>query len=190
MDELHADLRPIDRFLRAELTGSTLADNLRRVADAQYRAALAAHDTTGEIDELRQTIADADAKINRYRATLDAGGDPALIAGWISEATALKRGAQARLGLTEAPPQRMTSDQLDTIADAFNDLFRLLRDADPRDKAELYSRIGLRLTYQPGPETMIAEVVTPANSRVFAWCPRHNTTDTHTVIAARCVALE
>ncbi|GAB1646277.1 zinc ribbon domain-containing protein [Krasilnikovia sp. MM14-A1259] len=46
---------PIDRFLRAELTGSTLTDNLRRAADAQYRAALAAPDTTGEIDELRQT---------------------------------------------------------------------------------------------------------------------------------------
>jgi site-specific DNA recombinase len=50
----------------------------------------------------------------------------------------------------------MTGDQLDAIADAFNDLFRLLRDADSRDKAEPYSRIGLRLTYQPGPETMIA----------------------------------
>lgn len=165
---------PIDRFLREELTGATLTDNLRRVADAQHRAALAAHDNTGEIDKLRQTIADADAdaKIGRYRATLDAGGDPALIAGWIGETTTIKKAAQARLGLTEAPPQRMTGDQLDSIAEAFNDLFRLLRDADPRDKAELYSRIGLRLTYQPGPETMIAEVCTPANDRVFNWCPR------------------
>jgi hypothetical protein len=45
---------PIDRFLREELAGSTLTDNLRRVADAQYRAALAAHDSTGEIDKLRK----------------------------------------------------------------------------------------------------------------------------------------
>ena len=97
---------------------------------------------------------------------------PALIAGWISEATAIKKTAQARLGLTEAPPQRMPSDQLNAIAEAFNELFTLLRDADPRDKAELYSRIGLRVTYQPGPETIIAEVVTPANDRVFDWCPR------------------
>jgi hypothetical protein len=71
----------------------------------------------------------------------------------------------------------------------FNDLIRLLRDADPRDKAELYSRIGLRLTYQPGPETMIAEVVTPANDRVFDWCPRPNTRDTHTMIASRALLL-
>ncbi|MFI5933713.1 hypothetical protein [Actinoplanes sp. NPDC051494] len=65
----------------------------------------------------------------------------------------------------------MTDDQLDTITEAFNDLFALLRDADPRDKGEIHSRIGLRLTYQPGLETMIAEVATPANDRVFSWCP-------------------
>jgi hypothetical protein len=141
---------PVDEFLRDELTGKTLTENLRRVADAQYRAALAAHDTTGEVDRLRQAIADADTKINRYRDTLDAGGDPALIAGWITEATTAKKTAQARLGLTEAPPQRMTNDQLDAIADAFKDLFGLLRDADPRDRAELYSRLGLRMTYRPG----------------------------------------
>ena len=35
--------------------------------------------------------------------------------------TAIKKTAQARLGLTETPPQRMTTDQLDTIAEAFND---------------------------------------------------------------------
>jgi site-specific DNA recombinase len=181
---------PIDRFLREELTGRTLTESLRRVADAQYRAAVAAYDTAGEIEKLRQAIADADAKIDRYRATLDAGGDPALIAGWITEATALKKAAQVRLGATEVPPQRMTDEQLDTIADAFNDLFKLLRDADPRDKAELYSRIGLRLTYQPGPETMIAEVATPANDhRVFNWCPRIDTMDGHTVITRGELAL-
>ena len=65
----------------------------------------------------------------------------------------------------------MGNDQLDAIADALNDLFRLLRDADPRDRAELYGRIGLRLTYKPGPETLIAEVATPADLRVFDMCP-------------------
>ncbi|MBL7255943.1 recombinase family protein [Paractinoplanes lichenicola] len=162
---------PVDRFLREELTGTTLADNLSRVADARYRAALAAYDAPGQIETLRQTINDADQKISRYRATLDAGGDPALIATWIGEATAIKKAAQTRLGLTEAPPQRMGSDQLDAIADAFNDLFRLLRAADPQDRAELYSRIGLRLTYKPGSETLMAEVATPADLRVFNTCP-------------------
>jgi site-specific DNA recombinase len=170
---------PVDRFLREELTGTALTDNVRRVAEAQYRAALAAHDTAGEIQQLRQAISDADAKISRYRATLDTGGDPALIADWISETTTIKKAAQARLGLTGAPPQRMSAGQIDAIAEAFDDLFRLLRDADPRDKAELYSRIGLRMAYRPGPETLIAEVSTPASSRVFDWCPMIDTNEYH-----------
>ena len=74
--------------------------------------------------------------------------------------------------MTEPPPQRMTDDQLATIADAFANLLALLRDADPGDKAELYSRIGLRMTYRSEPETAIAEVVTPAMDRVFDRCPR------------------
>jgi len=82
----------------------------------------------------------------------------------------------------------MTDDQLDAIAAAFGSLFALLRDADPRDKAEPYARIGLRMTYRPGPETMIAEVVTPAIG-VFDGCPRTNTRDIHTVIAAGELAL-
>jgi len=40
------------------------------------------------------------------------------------------------------------------------------------------------MTYRPGPETMIAEVVTPAIG-VFDGCPRTDTRATHTVIATR-----
>ena len=97
-------ITPIDQFLPEELVGTALTDNLRRVAEAQYRAAVAAHDTAGEADRLRRVIVDADPKISRYRATLDAGGDPTLIADWITETTTIKKAAQARLGLTEAPP--------------------------------------------------------------------------------------
>jgi hypothetical protein len=76
-----AIIRPVDEFLRDELTGRKLTENLRQVAEAQHRAALAAYGDTAEIEKLRQAITDADRKINGYRATLDAGGDPALIAG-------------------------------------------------------------------------------------------------------------
>ncbi|GAA1870308.1 hypothetical protein GCM10009687_42630 [Asanoa iriomotensis] len=155
-----------------QVCGRPLTTNLRRVADAQYRAALAAYDPSSETVRLRQALEECDTKIGRYREALDAGGDPVLIVGWIKETSAIKTSAQARLAATYAPPQRMNEDQLDAIADAFRNLLGLLRGADPRDKAELYSRIGLRMTYQPGPETMIAEVISPAIDGVFDMCPR------------------
>jgi site-specific DNA recombinase len=179
---------PIDRFLRDELAGPAMTDNLRRVADAQYRAAPAAHDPAGEITMLRRTIADADKKINRYRATLDAGGDPTLIAGWITETTAIKKAAQARLGLTDAPPQRMTDDQLEAIAGAFGSLLGLLRDADPRDKGRAVrpDRPPDDLPSRPRNDDRRGSY--PAIG-VFDGCPRTNTSGTHTVIASAELAM-
>jgi site-specific DNA recombinase len=41
---------------------------------------------------------------------------------------------------------------------ALSDLTGLLRDADPVDKAELYGRMGLMLTYHPEKRTVEARV--------------------------------
>ena len=78
------------------------------------------------------------------------------MAGWISETMAARKAAQARLGLTEAPPERMSEEQLAAIVDAFGGLLGLLRRADQHDRAEIYTRIGLQMTYRPGTETVLA----------------------------------
>jgi hypothetical protein len=64
-------------------------------------------------------------------------------------------------------------------------LLDVLRKADPRDKAELYSRIGLRMIYKPGTKTLKAEIVSSHLGRVLNVCPRLNTGDMPTVIASR-----
>ncbi|MBO3736548.1 hypothetical protein [Actinoplanes flavus] len=166
---------PVDRFLRDELAGDTLTATLRGLADAHYRAELARHQGADQSRYLRQTIEGCDNRIKRYRAALDAGGDPTLIASWISETSAERDNATAALRLSEAPPQQINEGQTAAIVDGLGSLLTVLRDADPRDKAELHSRIGLRMTYRPGLETLIAEVSTPASSRVFDWCPRIDT---------------
>ncbi|MEV4709309.1 recombinase zinc beta ribbon domain-containing protein [Actinoplanes sp. NPDC049316] len=163
---------PVDRFRRQELNGRTLAANLRALADAHHRAELAAYRANDETGRLRQTITDCDAKIGRYRAALDAGGDPALIASWIREASTVRVTAEAALRVSEAPPQRLNDDQIAAIVDGLGSLLTVLRGADPRDKAELYSRIGLRMTYKPGPKTLKAEIVSTDLGRVLNVCPR------------------
>lgn len=163
---------PVDRFLRRELTGSTLTANLRSLADAHYRAQLIAHRAQDETAQLRRTMADCDAKIERYRAALEAGSDPALIAGWIRETSTIRATASAALTVSAAPPQRLNEDQIAAIVDGLGSLLGVLREADPRDKAELYSRIGLRMTYKPGAKTLKAEIVSSDLGRVLNVCPR------------------
>ena len=162
---------PVDRFLSEELGEATLTDTLHRLADASHRAALADYQQHDDTPRIRATIADCDAKIARYRATLDAGADPALVAGWIAETAAIKKAAQARLGVTEAPPQRMSEEQIAAIVDALGGLLGLLRRADQPDRAEIYTRIGLQMTYRPGTETVLAEVRSKDIDRVPVMCP-------------------
>jgi DNA invertase Pin-like site-specific DNA recombinase len=166
---------PVDRFLHQELGTARLHDTLRRLSEAQHRAVAALEDADQRTAELRQTVADCDKKINNYRAALDAGGDPALIAGWIKETAALRSATQTMIGAQRARPERMTEDQIGKIVDGLGGLLGLLHEADPRDRAEVYARIGLRLTYQPGPETVIAEVASPAIDGVDDVCPRPDT---------------
>ncbi len=162
---------PVDRFLGQELGEANLTDTLHRIADASHRAALAQHQQHDEAPKLRDAIDDCDVKIARYRATLDGGGDPVLVAGWINETTAIKRAALARLGLTEAPPQRMSEQQIAAIVDALGGLIGLLKKADQHDRAEIYSRMGLQMTYRPGTETVLAEVRSKNIDRVPVMCP-------------------
>jgi hypothetical protein len=180
---------PVDRFLTEELGRDSLTDTLHRIADASHRAALAEHQHHDDAPRLRKAIADSDTKIAQYRATLDAGGDPTLVAGWISETMAVRNAAQARLGLTEAPPERMSEEQLAAIVDAFGGLLGVLRRADQDDRAEIYTRIGLQMTYRPGTETVLAEVRSNDLDRVPVMCPELNTRDKHTVIAVKELAV-
>jgi len=51
----------------------------------------------------------------------------------------------------------MTRDQIASIVTMLADILAVLADADPADKAEIYSQLGLRLTYQPGQRIVRAE---------------------------------
>jgi hypothetical protein len=64
----------------------------------------------------------------------------------------VRKAAQARFGLIEAPLERMSEDQLAAVVDAIGGLLGLLRRADQHDRAEICARIGLQMIYRPGTE--------------------------------------
>jgi site-specific DNA recombinase len=91
-----------------------------------------------------------DRKLARHRAALEAGADPAIVAGWIGEVQAARAQGESRLRLASAlrTPQ-LGHDELVTMIRAMGDMVKVLADADRARKAKIYSGLGLRLTYYP-----------------------------------------
>jgi hypothetical protein len=59
----------------------------------------------------------------------------------------------------------MTRDDLAAIAAALGDLVRVIREADPADKAAIYTQLGPTLTYQPGRRVVEAAIKPSLNVR-------------------------
>ena len=65
----------------------------------------------------------------------------------------------------------MTRDEIASLVKALGDVMQVLRDAEPADKAEVYSRLGLTLTCHPEDKRVVAKA--RQNSiRYVGACPR------------------
>jgi hypothetical protein len=80
-----------------------------------------------------------------------------VIGPWIAETQAEKVTAQAEIR-TATGRRQLSRDDLEAIVAAFADIARVVREADPADKAELYAQLKLTLTYQPGRRLVEATV--------------------------------
>jgi site-specific DNA recombinase len=65
----------------------------------------------------------------------------------------------------------MRKGEINAIAIAITDLMSVLRAADPADKSEVHTQLGLRLTYHPGPRTVSARAEL-GRSCTKGSCPR------------------
>jgi site-specific DNA recombinase len=59
----------------------------------------------------------------------------------------------------------MSREEIQYIVATLTNLATTIQDADPRDKAEIYNGLGLRLTYHPGRAAVLAEA-RPASAPV------------------------
>ena len=95
---------------------------------------------------MRLLVTECDRKLAQYRTLLDQGTDPAIVAGWIREVEVERIGAQAKLR-EAAGRTAMTTDEIMEIVTAIGDMIKMLANAQPADKIELYARLGLQLEY-------------------------------------------
>jgi site-specific DNA recombinase len=135
-------------------------------------------------DEVAQReITECDAKLRQHRAALEAGADPVLVTSWMNETQAKRAAAQARLRKPAGGPRRrrMTRDEITALVTALGDAMQVLKNADPADKAEVYSQLGLTLTYHPQDRRVEAET-RPESIMYVGKCPRTDCTQKPTVI--------
>lgn len=106
-----------------------------------------------------------------HRAALGAGADPVLVTSWVKETQAKRAAAEARLKRPAGGRRRMTREEITDLVTALGDVIQVLKDADPADKAEVYSRLGLTLTYHPQDKRVKAET-RPDSIMYVGACPR------------------
>jgi len=94
----------------------------------------------------RRTLAECHVKLERYRAALEAGADPAVVTTWIREVTEFRQRAEREMR-SAAPATGWHREDLRALIEATADLVPVLRTADATRKAELYGTLGLDLTY-------------------------------------------
>jgi hypothetical protein len=140
----------LDRWLATTFTPARVEDTLDNLVHAQP-------DTDAETAADNRIIGECDRKLATYRATLDAGGDPRVVSEWIAQTQGEKSLAQARLRQRGAARKRLSREQIHYIVTTLTDIAQVIHDADPRDKAEIYSQLGLRLTYHPGKAAVLVE---------------------------------
>jgi site-specific DNA recombinase len=129
-----------------------VAETLRALAAARSTPDNAATD-----DDISSKIAECDRKLAQYRAILDAGTNSGTVAAWIAEIEA-EKASYALSARRPEPPRRMTEREINAIVEKFADIARVLTDADPDDKAEIFSKLGLKLTYHPGRPLVKAQI--------------------------------
>jgi site-specific DNA recombinase len=158
-------LEPLDTWLASKFEPYHLPATIEELAAASVKHQIDPRDA-----EVDAKIVDCDRKLAQYRATLDAGAEPATVARWITETEAERaRHKAAKRAATPRPAATsMSRDEIASIVSTFRDVLAVLRDADPTDKTEIYTQLGLRLTYQPGERLVRTEVhIAPAQHWQF-----------------------
>ena len=93
-------------------------------------------------------IHDCDRRLNQYQAVLDADADPKIVARWMAQVQRERHDLEAQLGRT-VPGGKLTAPQVRALVKALHDIVAVLAEADPDDRDDLYTELGVNLTYHP-----------------------------------------
>ncbi|MEV2223473.1 recombinase family protein [Nocardia vinacea] len=141
--------------LREDVIVGPINGWLASLFDRRHRentiAALVATQNTDDTDTHRhilgQRVTDAEARLARHLAAIEAGVDPQALVAAMNTAQADKAAAEAEL--KSLPKiQRLTDTEIRKLIDALGDIRAVLTAGDPADKLRLYRALHLEVRYK------------------------------------------
>lgn len=130
-------LPPIDKWLTKLFAPHRLDDTIAAMVQSQPDV-----DTDPAVVAAARMVEECDTKLARYRAALEAGTDPKIVAEWTAEVQARKAEALSRSRQAEGR-RRMSKQEIQALVEALGNIRTVIADAEPADKAEVYRHLGL-----------------------------------------------
>lgn len=123
-------------------------DNLEAACEALAMSGESDEAAEARAEAARRRLRDCEQRLAKYRQTLDAGAEAAVVAGWMAEVQGERLRAEAELAAA-SPGGKLTKAQIQDLVHELRDICRSVATADPKDKAEIYAELGVRVTYDP-----------------------------------------
>ncbi len=144
---------------------------LSKLFDHQHRnrtieillAAQETDDTDALRALLRRRIAEADTKLQRHMAAIEAGVDPAAFVSSMNAAQAEKAAARAELDAIPKPI-RLTETEMHKLIESAGDIRAVLQAGAPEDKKLLYETRNVQIRYQHRQQLAVAGASLPGFS--------------------------
>ena len=163
-------VQPLDDWISGIFEPDRLEETCRALAEAQEPAP----EADGRAEAARRTLADCDARLDRYREALESGVDAAVVARWISEVQLERRSVEEEIR-RRRPAAALTEDDIRAMVENVADLVGVLQAANAEKRAVLYQSLGLSLIYEPSKRRVLVEAdlggVRPVRVGGGIWTP-------------------
>ena len=106
-----------------------------------------AEDAEVDRDAVKRRLADAETRLSRLRAAIEAGADPAALVESLNAAQEQRAAAQAELRVTKPDPARLTDAEIYAMVDSLGDVGAALNRANPDRMCRIYDSLRLEMVY-------------------------------------------
>lgn len=139
---------PLNRWIATLFDAENYDRTVQALVESQGSSLADAH-----LDQACRRLADAEAKLRRHQAAIEAGVDPAAIVDAINQAQTERATARAELNARPAA-QLLTRHDVEEMINSMEDVSEALTRADPQSLTTLYEALRLQMVYDPASRTV------------------------------------